>query len=226
MPNPFCQEEGQDFLTTIHQPVFQTPAHGNLELPAEAGKSATESSVTEEGYAHFQHQLIDTLRTMTDHLAMLSVPLAPPAPSEPKTHVKPRSPDPFNGSNLGKLYTFLFQCSIYIVLCGQDFPDETHQVAFMLSHLKGSMSIDSKMRSPWTHGQSSLMSTAWLSSTLVFISELHRIFGPRDPVNDTTVHIKNLRYRDVGKAIKYTLDFNRGRAMHWLEQQSTLLAVL
>ena len=45
----------------------------------------------------------------------------------------------FDGSDLGKLDTFIFQCSMYIVLRGQDFPDEASKVAFMLSYLKGSV---------------------------------------------------------------------------------------
>jgi len=53
------------------------------------------------------------------------------------------------------------------------------------------------------------MSTAWLSSTRVFIDEPCRLFSLRDPVNEATVRIENLRYKDTGKAVKYTLDFNR-----------------
>jgi len=53
------------------------------------------------------------------------------------------------------------------------------------------------------------LTTAWLSSTLVFIDELRRLFGPRNPINEATVRIENLRYKDAGKAVKYTLDFNR-----------------
>ena len=158
----------------------------------------------------YQSQLMDMLHTMTDRLAVLSVPptpSAPPAPSEPKSHVKPRSPDPFDGSNLGKLDTFIFQCSMYIVLRRQDFPDKACQVAFMLFHLKGSV-LD-WFQNAVTHGSSSLMSTAWLSSTRVFIDELRRLFGPRDPINEATVCIENLRYKDAGKAVKYTLDFNQ-----------------
>jgi len=145
---------------------------------------------------------------MTDRLAALSVPPppAPPAPVEPKSRVKPRSPDTFDGSDPGKLDAFIFQCSIYIVLRGQNFPDEASKVAFMLSYLKGS-ALD-WFQTAATHSSSGLMSTAWLSSTPKFIDELRHLFGPRDPVNETTIHIKNLRYKDVGKAVKYTLDFN------------------
>jgi len=50
---------------------------------------------------------------------------------------------------------------------------------------------------------------AWYSSVVGFTQELYRCFGPRDPIMDTTVAIENLRYRDSGKAVKYSLEFNR-----------------
>jgi len=197
-PNPFHSEEDQDLSTTIQGPVFQTLGPETLELPAEsAGEPTTESSVTKD-YMHYQYQtqLADTLRAMTDHLAALSVP-PPPAPVKPKSRVKPRSPDTFDGSDPGKLDAFIFQCSMYIILCGQDFLDEASKVAFMLSYLKGS--VLNWFQTTATHGSSGLMSTAWLSLTPVFIDELRRLFGPRDPVNKATVRIENLRYKDAGK---------------------------
>jgi len=205
-PNPFHLEEDQDFSTTIHGPVFQTPGPETLKLPAE---SAGELSSVTEDYMHYQYQtqLADMLRAMTDRLAALSIPPPPPVSTKPKSRVKPRSPDTFDRSDLGKLDAFIFQCSMYIVLRGQDFLDETSKVAFMLSYLKGS-ALD-WFQTAATHGSSGLMSTAWLFSTPKFIDELCRLFGPCDPVNEPTVRIENLRYKVVGKAVKYTFDFNR-----------------
>jgi len=210
-PNPSHSEEDQDFSTTIQAPVFQTPGPETLELPAKSTGEPTTKSLVTKDYMHYQYQtqLADTLRAMTDRLAALSVPPppAPLVPVEPKSRVKPRSPDTFDGSDLGKLDDFIFQCSMYIVLRGQDFPDEASKVAFMLSYLKGS-ALD-WFQTVATHGSSGLMSTAWLSSPSKFINELRRLFGPRDPVNEATVRIENLRYKDAGKAVKYTLDFNQ-----------------
>ena len=89
-------------------------------------ESATESSVTEEG--NYQYQLTETLRAMTDRLAALSIPAPAPQP-DPKPRVKPRSPDPFDGSDPSKLEIFIFQCSMYITLREHDFPDETERKA-------------------------------------------------------------------------------------------------
>ena len=95
---------------------------------------------------------------------------------------------------------------MYISLHGHNFPDESYQVAFMLSHLKGS-TLD-WFQSAVSHGLSSITPVAWLSSRTLFLEELCRLFGPCDPTNDAIIRLKNLRYKDSGKAIKYTLDFN------------------
>src|SRR6266545_1125168 len=95
---------------------------------------------------------------------------------------------------------------MYISLHSHDFLDESYQVAFMLFHLKGSM-LD-WFQSAVTHGASSVTSVTWLSSTAAFTDELRRLFGPCDSTNDAIVCLKNLKYKDSGKAVKYSLDFN------------------
>ena len=133
-------EDEHEFSTTIAQLVFQLPPHDTLDLPAEYAGESTESSVTNErAYLRYQGQLMDMLCVMTDQLAALSTqPPAHHASSKPRSHAKPHSPDPFDGSDPNKLDMFLFQCGMYISLHSHDFPDESYQVAFMLSHLKGS----------------------------------------------------------------------------------------
>src|SRR6266511_3636013 len=101
------------------------------------------------------------------------------------TSHKPCSPDPFDGSDLNKLDTFLFQCGMYISLHSHNLLDESYQVAFLLSHLKGS-ALD-WFQSTVTHGVSSITSVAWLSSTAAFTDELRRLFGLCDPTNNTII---------------------------------------
>src|SRR6266540_5183166 len=101
---------------------------------------------------------------------------------------------------------FLFQCGMYISLHSHNFLDESYQVAFMLSHLKGSV-LD-WFQSTVTHRASSVTSVAWLSSTAAFTNELRRLFGPRNPTNDAIIRLENLKYKDSGKTVKYSLDFN------------------
>ena len=95
---------------------------------------------------------------------------------------------------------------MYIPLCSHDFPDESYQVAFMLSHLKGS-ALD-WFQSAVTHGASSITSVTCLSSTAAFTNELRRLFGPHDSTNSAIIRLENLKYKDSGKAVKYSLDFN------------------
>ncbi len=175
--NPFCAtvEDEHKFSNMITSLVFQTPARNTLDLPAEYAEESTESSVTDKSvYLRYQTQLMDTLHVITDQLTVLSTqstqPPANHAPSKPRPHAKPHSPDPFDGSNLNKLDTFLSQCGMYISLCSHDFLDKSYQVAFMLSHLKGSM-LD-WFQSVVTHRASSITSVAWLSTTATFTNEL------------------------------------------------------
>src|SRR6266704_3216890 len=96
---------------------------------------------------------------------------------------------------------------MYISLREHDFPDKSYQVAFMLSHLKGSAL--EWFQSAVSHRNTSITSVAWLSSLPAFLNELRRLFGLRNPTNDAIICLENLRYKDSGKAVKYTLDFNR-----------------
>src|SRR5438270_12817312 len=77
------------------------------------------------------------LCAITDCLAVLSFQhVAPSIPSKPKPCIKLQNLDPIDGSDLSKLETFIFQCSMYILLHKDNFSDKSYQVAFMLSHLK------------------------------------------------------------------------------------------
>jgi len=88
---------------------------------------------------------------------------------------------------------------------GQDFLDEASKVAFMLSYLKGSHARlvpdrgHPRLIRPHVYGLVILDPSVYRQTP----------FGPHDPVNEATVCIENLRYKDAGKAVKYTLDFNR-----------------
>jgi hypothetical protein len=77
----------------------------------------------------------------------------------------------------------------------------------MLSYLKGAP-LD-WFQTELINSSNSANPPLWFSSAALFITELRRLFGPCDPVADATVALEHLRYRDSGKAVKYTLDFNR-----------------
>lgn len=144
-----------------------------------------------------------------------------PGESRPKTSVKPRVPDVFDGSDPSKLDTFTFQCSMYILACKREFPDQESRVTFVLSYLKGN---------PLDWFQNELSDAinnggeypTWFTDYPEFVAELQRLFGPRDPVADATNAIESLKYKDSTKATRYTLDFNRhARRTGWNEQALT-----
>ena len=131
-----------------------------------------------------------------------------PSASKPKSQVKPRVPDTFDGSDPGKLETFIFQCNMYLAIRSSDFSDDEARVTFALSYLKGS---------PQDWFQSEISHVAaeggklpkWFTRYSSFLDELKRLFGPRDPITDAMNSLENLRFKDSGKATCYTIDFNR-----------------
>jgi hypothetical protein len=129
-------------------------------------------------------------------------------PPKPKSTIKPRTPDVFDGTDPSKLDTFIFQCSMYIAACSGDFPDDESRVTFALSYLKGvpldwfQMELSRSLNDGNDYPE-------WFESYPVFRAELQKHFGPRDPVADATNAIELLRYKDSTKAARYTIDFNR-----------------
>ena len=163
----------------------------------------TEDEQRERSIAN-QECLTTILGELSTRLSSQNTPQNTPAPSR----AKPHAPDVFDGSDPSKMETFILQCSMYCALRSADFPDESAKVSFMLSYLKGS---------PLDWFQTELSQSMagysppplWFTSVALFTNELTTLFGPRDPVTDATIAIENLRYRDSGKAVKYSLDFNR-----------------
>jgi hypothetical protein len=130
------------------------------------------------------------------------------APPKPKSNIKPRTPDIFDGTDPAKVDTFTFQCSMYFTACSSDFPDEESRVTFALSYLKG-VPLD------WFQAELSRAINdnedypEWYFSYADFVADLQKNFGPRDPVADATNALEALRYKDSTKAARYTIEFNR-----------------
>jgi hypothetical protein len=128
-----------------------------------------------------------------------------PEASKPKSSIKPRSPDVFNGTDLNKLDIFNFQCSMYMAARPSDFPDQQSRVAFSLSYLKG-VPLD------WFQGELSCTLTEgeefldWFTSYSAFVTELQQHFGPQDPVANATNALELLKYKD---SMHYTINFNQ-----------------
>jgi hypothetical protein len=107
---------------------------------------------------------------------------------------------------------------MYIAIRSGDFSDDEVRVTFALSYLKGSPQ-------DWFQSEISHLASEggklpdWFTDYATFLDELKRLFGPRDPITDAMNSLENLRYRDSGKATRYTIDFNRhARKTGWNEQ--------
>ena len=140
-----------------------------------------------------------------------------PAAQKPKSNVKPRKPDTFDGTDPDKLETFTFQCAMYVAACAGDFPDDKSRVTFVLSYLKGTPQawFQSEVSSAFTTG----VLPTWFNNFLEFLQELQKHFGPRDPVTDAMTALEGLKYKDSTKAVRYTVDFNRyARKSGWNDQ--------
>src|SRR5258707_137989 len=66
----------------------------------------------------------------------LSPPVDPPPPPTTTKLPKIATPTPFTGLQ-DDLNHFKVECSLYICLQGSEFPDETSQMLFILSYMKG-----------------------------------------------------------------------------------------
>jgi len=107
---------------------------------------------------------------------------------------------------------------MYLAIRSGDFPDDEARVTFALSYLKGSPQ-------DWFQSEISHVAAeggrlpAWFTDYPTFQQELKRLFGPRDPITDAMTSLEGLRFKDTGKATRYTIDFNRhARKTGWNEQ--------
>jgi hypothetical protein len=184
---PYPDDQGEP-----DEPVDETDDNPDGNPPPDPDEPAAQPEQT----------LAQSLTVLAGKIAEIS------KPSQPQSKVQQRSPDIFDGTDSGKLDTFVFQCSMFIAARGGDFPDSESRVSFALSYLKG-VPLD------WFQGDfASWMDRSgtpppWFTSYPIFLQELRRLFGPRDPVADATNALEGLKYKDSTKAARYTIEFNR-----------------
>ena len=117
-------------------------------------------------------------------------------------------PDVFDSTDSTKHDTFVFQCAMYLASCPHNFPDKESKITFILSYLKG-------IPLNWFQGEmnQAIATTgvmpAWFMTYMTFLAELKHLFGPQDPVLDATNALEGLKYKDLTKAVRYTIKFNR-----------------
>ena len=179
-------------------PLRSTSAstHGNTH------HSEALDSDRDEPAPHPDKSLANSLELLIGKLALLSE-----AP-KPRSAIKPRVPDIFDGADTSLLDNFIFQCSMYISARSSDFPDDESRVTFVLSYLSGTP-LD-WFQTELSHAISDRGNLPlWFRSYPEFISELRRLFGPQDPATDAMDALEGLRYRNSSKAARYTVTFNQ-----------------
>ena len=117
------------------------------------------------------------------------------------SRVKIREPNPFNGSDPKKLFTFLLQCKLNFRDRKDLFQDETTKVNYVLSYLKGS-ALDC-----FEPGLLDPIEPAWCSDFNLFSDELEANFGTFDPVWEAEAELKGPRMQENHQAMKYFIKF-------------------
>ena len=190
-------EQGEIFLPTDHGGKTAEAS----DNPNDPDDSDPDDEIDETG-SQPEISLARSLALLAKQLGTFS------KPKKLRSKIQQRAPDTFDGTDPGKLETFLFQVDLYMAARESDFPDESTRVSFALSYLKG-VPLD------WFQGELARVMNdgtdypPWFTTYSEFANELRRLFSPRDPVNDATNALELLRYKDSTKAARYTIDFNR-----------------
>ena len=218
-PQPSKSGIGTALLRLSQNPALKTsPAHSSrapsaLRSPNLAPETAinpldtSDHLVTNPVGAAPPKSPSDLDQSVAQSINLLSGKLAQLTGAQPpRSAIKPRAPDAFDGMDPHKLDNFVFQCSMYFAVRSADFPDDESRVTFALSYL-----TDTPLDWFRTEFNDSLSLSAlppWFSSYPLFTAELRRLFGPSDPVTSAMDFLEGLRYEDTTKAARYTLDFN------------------
>ena len=157
--------------------------------------------------------------SLAESLELLAIAISNVSgPPKSSSNIKPRIPDIFDGSDPSQVDTFVFQCAMYFSACSKDFPDGESQVMFALSYLMDEP-LDWFQLELSDSLATSINFPPWFTSFSIFVSELRRHFGPRDPVSDAISFLEALQYDDSTQATRYNIDFNRhSHRTGWNEQ--------
>lgn len=142
--------------------------------------------------------LIDALNSITAFMAR--------PPATPRRTIKPRDPDPFDGSDPRKLNTFLLQLQFYFQNCSSAFRDDFAKVSFALSYLKGTAL---EFFEPQLLEVPDLRLIPWLSEYTLFVVELRSNFGTIDPEGDAEDQMDLLVMKDNTKILNYNVAFQK-----------------
>src|SRR5882724_6390258 len=119
--------------------------------------------------------------------------------SRPKVH----KPNPFDGSDLCKLQTFILQCKLNFWDQKDQFENEEDKVNYALSYLKR-LALD--FFEPALLG---INDPIWLSDFKLFIEELKTNFGTFNPEEEAEAEFEQLCMHENHQAMKYFIKFQQ-----------------
>ena len=125
-----------------------------------------------------------------------------PVPAAPSSGSKVPEPDQFNGSDLRKLRSFLFQCQLNFRDHPAAFATDSAKVNYTVSFLRGTV-LDY-----FEPGLSAEREPKWLPNFSSFQSELQTHFGPYDVFGDVEAEMEQLAMKDNHKAVRFFVEFN------------------
>ena len=161
----------------------------------------------------FQQALTAFFQAMTTQVqaAQAQAPAAQPAqPARraeahaPRSRVKTRNPDPYDGSDPAKLRAYLSQCKLVFRSRPDDFVDDQVKITYAVSWLTGTA-----LR--WYEPNLALDDEELPEYALVwdeFEEALRTTFGEADPVATATQKLDNLTMKDTHHITRYNVDFN------------------
>lgn len=163
---------------------------------------------SEDHFRPADHAFLNALSALSReikdiHHRELSATPAAPSVSRPK----PRTPDPYDGSDPLKLNTFLVQLKLYFAATPSLASDED-KVTFACSYLKGNA---------FAYFQPELIDDAadpeWLHSYSTFVQVLQENFGAFDATAEAEAALDQLKMGDRQRISKYNVLFQQHSAL-------------
>lgn len=198
-PSPLASNHGSEQADEEKQPSF----HASGSRRPWDSDNGSEDHFRPADHA-FLHALSALSREIKDiHHRESSATPAAPSVSRPK----PRTPDPYDGSDPLKLNTFLVQLKLYFAATPSLASDED-KVTFACSYLKGNA---------FAYFQPELIDDAadpeWLHSYSTFVQVLQENFGAFDATAEAEAALDQLKMGDRQRISKYNVLFQQHSAL-------------
>ncbi len=128
-------------------------------------------------------------------------------PLKPRTKLKTKKPNTFDGSNLWKLAVFVLECKFYFQNFLKEYKEDVKKISFTLSYLK---SLAIEWFEPWPIDSDECnKDPKWSYDYFKFLCILQKDFSNIDPVADMEEVIESIKMKDNWKIIQYNMEFNQ-----------------